>query len=90
MLENFDIESFYSMINDLDPDLTFIFENPSKSLNFLDINTQIVKNNLVSDIHYKRINSFNYLTYKSCHPPQTKNNISLSLAKRTVSLVTIN
>ena len=89
-LDNFDIESFDSMINNLDPDLKFIFENPSKSLNFLDINIRIVENNLVFDIHYKPTKSFNYLTYTSCHPPHTKNNISLSLAKRIVSIVTNN
>ena len=48
-LDNFDIEPFYSMINNLDPDLKFIFESPPKSLNFLDINIQIVENNLVFD-----------------------------------------
>ena len=37
-LDNFDIEPFYSMANNLDPDLKYIFENPSKPLNFLDIN----------------------------------------------------
>ena len=89
-LDNFDIEPFYSIIYNLDSDLKFIFENPSKSLNFLDINIQIVENNLVSDIHYKPTNSFNYLTYISCHPLHTKNNISLSLAKRLVSTVTNN
>ena len=50
-LDNFDIEPFYSMTNNLDSDLQFIFENPSKSLNFFDINTRIVENNLVFDIH---------------------------------------
>ena len=89
-LDNFDIEPFYSMINNLDPGLKFIFENPSKSLNFLNINVRIVENNLVLDIHCKPNDSFNYLTYTSCHPPRTKNNISLSLAKRTVSIVTNN
>ena len=78
------------MINNLDPDLKLIFENPSKSLNFLDINIRVVENNLVFDIHYKLTNSFNYLTYTSCHPPHTKNNILLSLAKRIVSIVTNN
>ena len=78
------------MINNLDPDLKFIFENPSKSLNFPDINLQIVENNLVFDIYYKPTNSFTYLTYTSCHPPHTKNNISLSLAKRIVSIVANN
>ena len=37
-LDNFNIEPFYSIINNLDPDLKFIFESPSKSLTFLDIN----------------------------------------------------
>ena len=67
-----------------------IFENPSKSLNFLDINIRIVENNLVFNIHYKSINSLNYLTYTSCHPPHTNNKISLSLAKFIVSIVTNN
>ena len=31
---------------------------------------------------------FHYLTYTSCHQPHTKNNISLSLAKRNVTIVT--
>ena len=52
-LDNFDIEPFYSMINNFDLDLKFIFENLSKSLNFLDINIRIVENNPVFDIHYK-------------------------------------
>ena len=88
--DNFDIEPFYSMINNLDPNLKLIFENPSTSLNFLDINIQIVENSLVFNIHYKPTNSFNYLTYINCHPPHTKNNISLSLAKHIVSIVTNN
>ena len=84
-LDNFDIESFYSMINNLKTDLKFIFENPSKSLNFLDINIRIVENNLVFDIHYQPTIWFNYLTCTTCHPPH---NISLSLAKRLVILET--
>ena len=83
-LDNFDIEPFYSMINNLDPDLKFIFENPSKSLNFLVINIQIVENNLVFDIHCNPTNSFNYLTYTNLNPQHTKNNILLPLAKRIV------
>ena len=34
--------------------------------------------------------SFKYLTYTSCHPPHTKNNIWLPLAKRIASIVTDN
>ena len=84
--DNFDIEPFYSMINNLDPDLKFIFENPSRSLNFLDLNIWIVKKR----IDIEPTNSFNYLSYTSCHPPHTKNNISLSSAKCIVSIVANN
>ena len=78
------------MINNLDLDLKFIFENSSKSLKFLAINIQMVENNLVFDIHYKPANTFSYLSYTSYHRPHTKNNISLSLAKCIVSIVTNN
>ena len=49
-LENFDIKPNYNMIDNLGPDLKFIFEKPSKSLNFPDINLQIVEKHLVFDI----------------------------------------
>ena len=51
------------MINNLDPDLKFVFEKFSKSLNFLGINNRIVENNL--DIYYKPTNSFSYLELKN-------------------------
>ena len=89
-LENFDIKQFYDLINSLDEELKFIFENPSRTLNFLGFQLKIVNNTLVFDICYKPTNSFNYLTYSSCHPSQTKNNISLSLAKRIINIVTDN
>ena len=57
---------------------------------FLDIQLKIVNNTLVFDIYYKPTNSFNYLTYSSCHSSHTKNNIALSLAKRIINIVTDN
>ena len=78
------------LFKSLDEDLEFIFENPSRTLNFLDIQLNIVNNTLVFDIYYKPTNSFNYLTYSSCHPSHTKNNIALSLAKRIINIVTDN
>ena len=87
-LENFDIKQFYDLINSLDEDLKFIFENPSRTFNFSDIQLKIVNNTLVFDIYYKPTNSFNYLTYSSCPPSHTKYNIALSLAKRIINIVT--
>ena len=86
-LENVNIKQFYNLINSLDEDLKFIFENPSRSLNFLDIQLKIVSNTLVFDIYYNPTNSFNYLTYSSCHPSQTKNNIAVFLSKRIINIV---
>ena len=76
-LENFDTKQFYDLINSLDEDLKFIFEKPSRTLIFLDFQLKIVNTTLVSDIYYKLTNSFNYLTYSSCHPNHIKNNIAL-------------
>ena len=56
----------------------------------LDIQLKIVNNTLVLDIYYKPTNSFNFLTYSSCHPSHTKNNIALSLAKGIINIVTDN
>ena len=89
-LINFDIEPFYKLINELDPDLKFIFEKLTTNVNFLDINIKIVDNQLHFDIYHKPTNSFSYLKYNSCHPSHTKNNISLSLARRIIIIVTDN
>ena len=89
-LENFDIKQFYDLINSLNEDLKFFFENRSRTLIFLDIQLKIINNTLVFDIYYKLTNSFNYLTYSSCHASHTKNNIALSLAKRIINIVTDN
>ena len=45
---------------------------------------------MVFDIYYKPTNSFNYLTYSSCHPSHTTSNIELSLANRIINIVTNN
>ena len=89
-LINFDIEPFYKLINELDPDLKFIFEKRNTDINFLDINNKIVDNQLHFDIYHKPTNSFSYLKYDSCHPSHTNNNISLSLARRIIRIVTDN
>ena len=77
-------------MNELDPDLQFIFEELTKNVNFLDINLNIINNKLHFDVYHKPKHSSSYLHYKSCHPPHTKNNIALSLARRIVRIVTDN
>ena len=87
-LINFDIEPFYKLINELDPDLKFIFETLTTDKNFLDTNIKTVDNQLYFNIYHNPTKSFSYLKY--CHPSHTKNNISLSLARRIIRIVTDN
>ena len=89
-LINFDIEPFYKLINELDPDLKFIFEKLTTDINFLDINIKIVDNQLYFDIYHKPTNSFSSLKYNSWHPSLARNNISLSLARRIIRTVSDN
>ena len=71
--------------------MQFIFKGLTRKINFLDINLKIIINDkLHFDVYHKPTNSFSYLHYKSCHPPHTKNNIALSLARRIVRIVTDN
>ena len=65
-------------MNELDPDLQFIFKELTKNINFLDINLKIINNKLHFDVYHKSTNSFRYLHYKSFYPPHhTKHNIAL-------------
>ena len=74
-LINFDIEPFYRLTNELDPDLKFIFEKLTTNINFLVKNIRIVYNQLHFGIYHKPNNSFSYLKCNRCHPSHTKNSI---------------
>ena len=77
-------------MNKLDPDLQSIFEELTRNINFFDKNLKIINNQLHFDVYHKPTNSFSYFHYKSCHPPNAKNNIALSLARRVFRIVTDN
>ena len=82
------MEELCEIMNELDPNLQFIFEELTKNINFLDINLKIINNKLHLDVYQKPTNSFSHLHYKRCHPPDTKNNIALSFARRIERIVT--
>ena len=84
------IEFYIQDLNELDPDLQFIFEELTKNISFFDINLKIINKKLHFDVYHKPANSFSYLHYKSCHSLYTKSNIALSLARRIVRIVTDN
>ena len=86
----FNIQDFYKIKNETDADLQFIFEELATNINFLDINLKTINSKLHSDVYREPTNYFSYLHSKSCHPPYMKNNITLSVARRIVRIVTDN
>ena len=46
-LMQFNIQDFYKIVNELDPDLKIIFEELTKNINFLDINLKIINNTCI-------------------------------------------
>ena len=50
-------KTVYDLINSLEEDIKFIFENPSSALIFVKIQLKIVEDTLVFHIYYKPVNS---------------------------------
>ena len=86
------IKTFFDLLNDLHPDITFTMEKgieqstlsiTNQKLNFLDI-TIILKDDgsIETDIFYKDTNTHDYLDYYSSHPKHVKDNIPFTLAKK--------
>lgn len=86
----YDIKPLHNLLNSIDPNIQFIFEDISNTVNFLDVQCTIEQNQINFDIYHKPTNSFSYLHYKSCHPRHTKDNIALSLGRRIIKIVTKN
>ena len=86
-LEQFNIEDFGKILNDLDPDLTFLLDQIATSVHYLDVQVSIEDNELKFDMYYKPTNAFTYLKFSSCHPSHTRNNIAGSLARRIIQIV---
>ena len=85
--QNIDITPLWKLINELHPDIQFIFENLSSEVYLLDVKCAIDNNQIMFDIYHKPTHSFSYLHYKSCHPRHKRDNIALSLDQRIVRLV---
>ena len=91
-----DINTFFNLLNDLHPDITFTMEKGVKvqgstcsifyiKLNFLDITIILHQDGRIeTDIFYKDTNTHDYLDYYSSHPTHVKDNIPFTLAKKII------
>ena len=80
-------ESVYTLLNNLDENLTFKIETSGKTVNFLDITISIKNNTIDTDIFYKSTDSKQYLNFKSCHPRHIKQAVPYNLARRICTIV---
>jgi len=82
-----ELQSFYTILNNLHSDIKFTMQTSTLELPFLDI--LIIKNNteINTDIYYKETDSKQYLNFTSCHNKHTKINIPFTLAKRICTIV---
>ncbi len=74
------------MINDLDPNIKFTMEKNNSHIAFLDISVKKSGNSLNADIYYKPTDSKSYLDFNSCHPRNTKTNVTYNLARRICTI----
>ena len=89
-LHDFDINIFSEVLNGLDQDITFELDQLSQNVHYLDVNIKVIEEHIDFDMYYKPTNSFAYLRYNSCHPRHTIGNLSASLARRIVRIVSEN
>ena len=84
------LAKFHAILNSINLDLSFTIEQNKEKIPFLDVLVELKEGKLSTDIFYKPTDTKQYLTYKSCHPKHTKNNIPYNLARRICSIVSEN
>jgi hypothetical protein len=82
-----DIKYFHTLLNNLHPSLNFTLESSETEIPFLDILVKLNNNQVTTDIYYKPTDTHQYLSYNSCHPRHTKNNIPYSQARRICTII---
>ena len=81
------LKTFHSILNHLNPNLSFAMENSEEKLPFLDILLLKDNSRTLTDIYSKETGSKQYLYFHSCHPKHTKTSIPYNLAIRVCTIV---
>ena len=75
-------DQFFKILNSLHADIKFTSNYSLSSIVFLDVNIMIKNMSIITDIHYKPTNNFNYLHFNSFHPRHIKRAIPYTLFNR--------
>ena len=69
-------------LNQLHPNLSFIYDSSKKEIAFLDCKVKFSDNKLTTDLYVKPTDTHQYLNYISSHPEHTKKSILYSQTLR--------
>ena len=86
--DEFHLNFFFNVINDLHPAIQFTHKKDKHALSFSDIT--VIKHNdnsIHTDVFYKTTNAHRYLHFTSQHPGHIKRNIPFNLAKLLVRII---
>ena len=81
------IDNLFEILQNLHTNIKFTIESSKTSINFLDIHISVNDYKISTDIYHKPTDSQQYVHFKSCHPPHTKQNIPFNLARRICTIV---
>ena len=81
------VDCIDSMLNNLDPHLTFNLEKVGSMVNFFDIAICLTDGNIESDIFFKATDSKQYLDFLSHHPLHVKRALPYNLFRRICTIV---
>lgn len=85
--ENGSLEIFHNILNELHADIKFTNDCSGNKINFLDVELEIKQNYIITDVYYKKTDSWQYLDFKSNHPRHIKTNIPYNLARRLCMII---
>ena len=81
------IDNLFEILQNLHTSIKFTIESSKTSIHFLDIHISVKDYKISTDIYRKPTDSQQYVHFKSCHPPHTKQNIPFNLARRICTIV---
>ena len=82
-----DYNNLFNVLNNMDDKIEYTMDTSDTKLPFLDVMVCKVGVHIETDVYHKETDSYNYVTFNSCHTRSTKNNIPYNLSVRLQLIV---
>ena len=81
------VDNLFLKLQNLHPNVRFTKEESQKQISFPDINMEVHRKQIITDIYQKPTDSQRYVPYLSSHAPHVKRNIPFNLARHICTIV---